>query len=222
MLKPDVAEAVPLCTRTLTYLLQLAPTRGRPGSDLRTMVGDFLAQAEVLLHSDQAGPPLDAIFDQARKVGITQPQLDSVRAKTATETPTTLGAKLIQNALIKFTLATEARVIADMKFVSRGDVDALKIVINDSFAPVEELAADDMDQAAFMALIQLHAAVAFYLDKTARPLPRMLDYAFMDILPSLTLAYRLYADAGRADEVRNENKIVHPAFSPRSGKALSN
>jgi len=105
--------------------------------------------------------------------------------------------------------------------VSRQDVDNIKAIMTTAFQPAEELAADDMDQVAFMALVQLHAALAFHLDQTARPLPRMLDYAFADVLPTLVLAYRLYANAGRADEVRAENKIVHPAFGLREGKALS-
>jgi prophage DNA circulation protein len=40
-------------------------------------------------------------------------------------------------------------------------------------------------------------------------------------MPSVALAHRLYADASRADELRNENKIVHPAFCLRDGRALS-
>jgi len=37
----------------------------------------------------------------------------------------------------------------------------------------------------------------------------------------LTIAYKLYSDASRADEVRAENKIVHPAFCPLVGYGLS-
>jgi prophage DNA circulation protein len=57
---------------------------------------------------------------------------------------------------------------------------------------------------------------------TARPLPRMLNFVFFEPLPSLVIAYRLYDDASRCDEVREENKIVHPAFCPQAGQALSN
>jgi prophage DNA circulation protein len=97
----------------------------------------------------------------------------------------------------------------------------VKASTSEAFAAMQEIAADDMDQAGYMVLIQLHAALAYYLAQTARPLPRMLSYAFTDTLPTLVLAYRLYADAGRADELRAENKIVHPAFSLREGRALS-
>jgi prophage DNA circulation protein len=40
-------------------------------------------------------------------------------------------------------------------------------------------------------------------------------------MPTLVMAYRLYADASRGDELRAENKVVHPAFSPAAGLALS-
>ena len=52
-------------------------------------------------------------------------------------------------------------------------------------------------------------------------LPRMVSYTVGAVMPALTLANRIYADAGRADELAAENKIIHPAFCPREGRALS-
>ena len=221
MFRADAIEAAALCDRVLSYLLELAPTSGRPGSDLRTAVGDFIANAESLLADDEAGPPLDEIFDLARNANMTFAQFEEVRTTAVAETPKLLGAVLIQNALIEFILATESVIIANTTFVSREDVDVVKASTSEAFSAMQEIAADDMDQAGYMVLIQLHAALAYYLAQTARPLPRMLSYAFTDTLPTLVLAYRLYADAGRADELRAENKIVHPAFSLREGRALS-
>ncbi|MGY4403938.1 hypothetical protein [Bradyrhizobium sp. USDA 3315] len=108
-----------------------------------------------------------------------------------------------------------------MSFVSRQDVVAIKNGLQQPFADAEEIAADDMDSMSCQALVRLHAAITNHLIETARPLPRMLKHRFADVLPILVLAYRLYDDASRADEVRDENKIVHPAFSPITGQALS-
>jgi hypothetical protein len=221
MEKPDVKESVTVCQVVLDQLLLVSPTRGRPGSDLRTAVGDFLVNAEVFLTSDTWGPPIDNIFDLARLTGITIDRFEVVRNAAVALTPVLLGPILVQNSMIELILAIECRIIADMTFVSREDVTALQQTMNDAFDPMQELAADDMDQAAFSALISLHAALAFHLAETARPLPRMLSYSFYDTLPTLKLAYKLYADASRADEVRAENKIVHPAFCPRTGFGLS-
>jgi len=78
-----------------------------------------------------------------------------------------------------------------------------------------------MAQAMYRALVELHGALMFHLIETARPLPRLLAFEFAAPLATLLIGYRLYADAGRADELRAENKVVHPAFAPPSGRALS-
>lgn len=222
MYKADTEEAVPICDRVLNFMLEITATRGRTGADMRTAIGDFLAFAQRLIQSELAGPPLADIFDKAILAGITLAQLDAVRAKAAAETPITVGAMLIKNSLINFTLATEGVVLGATKFVSYQDANAMKSRMNDAFAPMEEIAADDMDQMTYQALVRLHAAMTFYLIETARPLPRMLSFQFARPMPTLVMAYRLYADAGRADELRAENKVVHPAFMRPFGAALSN
>ena len=49
----------------------------------------------------------------------------------------------------------------------------------------------------------------------------MLNFVFAASLPTLVAAYKLYADASRADELRDQNKVVHPAFMLPTGRALS-
>jgi hypothetical protein len=219
----DVNEAVPLCDRVLSYMLAIMNTRGRSGSDMRTAIGDFIANAKTLLRNDLAGPPLADVFDKAIAAGITLSQLDAVRASAVVESPKTVGALLVKNSLINFTLSTEGQILAGTTFVSRDDANAMKLRMNDAFAPMEEIAADDMDQMTYSALVHLHAAITFFLIETARPLPRMLEFQFYSpSIPTLVAAYRLYSDASRADELRQENKVVHPGFMRSAGKALSN
>jgi hypothetical protein len=222
MYRADVNEAVPICQRVLSYALTTVNTRGRSGSDVRTAIGAFIANAPTLLRNDLAGPPLADIFDKLQLAGVTLPQLAAIGAQAELEAPVTVGALLIKNSLIHFTYATEGVVLANVTFTSRDDVAYVKQQMNDAFAVMEEVAADDMDQMMFQALIRLHAAIMFFLVETARPLPQMLNFQFAMAMPTLIIAYRLYADASRADELRAENKVVHPAFAPRIGRALSN
>lgn len=222
MYKDEAIEAAPICERVLGYMLSVTATRGRMGASLRTAIGDFLVNAAETIQHDECGPPLDRIFELARTTGVSRTQMGWTRAIAARESPVTIGATIIKNALIHFALATEARIIANMKFSSRQDVEKLKNDMNAGFEPMEEIAADDMAQQTYQALISLHAAVSYFLIETARPLPRMVGYRFYESLPSLVLAYKLYSDASRADELRTENKIIHPAFMRLTGKALSN
>jgi prophage DNA circulation protein len=221
MKRADALEASPIVDRMLTNLIAGVPSKGRAGSDARTAIGDTRANRFKLLVQDAMGPPLDQCFDLARMAGSTVQHLDLVRAMLEQEPTKTLGGALLKNAGIRLCLATEAAIIAAMDFVSRQDVEAIKRQLYQPFRDAQEIAADDMDQATFQALISLNGAMVNHLVATARPLPRMLNFQFFEPLPSLVMAYKLYDDASRCDELREENKVVHPAFCPPTGKALS-
>ncbi|MEH2565327.1 hypothetical protein [Bradyrhizobium sp. AZCC 2289] len=221
MKRSDATEAAPIVDRMLANLIATVPPVGRSGSDARTAIGDTRANAFKLCIEDALGPPLDRCFDLARQAGATLQKIDAVRVMIEQESPTTLGGALVMNAGIRLCLATEAAIIAQMTFVSRQDVDAIKLQLLQPFRDAEETAADDKDQAMFQALIKLHGAVTNHLVATARPLPRMLNFEFFEPLPSLVMAYKLYDDASRCDELRQENKVVHPAFCLPIGRALS-
>lgn len=207
--------------RSISALLAIVPTLGRQGADFRTACGYLIANAELLIQTDAAGPPLQNCFDLAWQAGATQPQLATVLNQVASETPISVGANMITASIIQMCLATEASIIANMVFVSRQDVDALRDQINIVFSNIEEYLADAMDQMSYRAMVELHAAVVYHLVQTARPLPRIVPFIFGQPLPTLIQAQRLYADASRADELRDENKVVHPAFALPSGVALS-
>jgi prophage DNA circulation protein len=217
----DAVEAEPIVTQALDTLLEWAPTQGRPGADLRSAVGHLKLHVMAYLHDDVLGPPLLECFALACETGINLMQMDNVRQTAAAQVAISVGAITVRGALIELSLASEARILAAMTFRSRQEVEALKLRINEIFTAMEEETADAMDAMTYRALISLHAAVTFHLIETARPLPRLLRFEFGLPMPTLLIAHRLYADAGRAEELLAENHVVHPAFAPRFGRALS-
>ena len=226
MFKYDAQEATPILQETLAYLSGASATSDDPDimetqANLRNACGDLIANAERLLQQDAAGPFMDKCFDLAFQSGIQLPGIRATRAIVYTFSPQTIGGILTKNALIYLTLATGARIVSNTTFVSRDEVDYLKSLISPAYENAQENAADEMDQASYMALTQLRAALVGYLVDSARPLPRVLNYRFYDSLPTLVVGYKLYADALRGDEIRAENHIVHPLFALKEGRALS-
>lgn len=221
MFKPDAVEAVPIVNAVVDVLLRWMPTAGRTGADARRACGIVKANCLVYLHSDTLGPPLALAFQLSREAGMTLLQMDDVRSAAASQPANLVGAIVARDACIELALVEMANIIADMTFVSRLDVDRVRDLINVAYRAVEEEVADQMDSMSYMALIGLHAAVIAHLTETARPLPQLLYFRFGNALPTLVIAHKLYADAGRADELRAENKVVHPAFEMPIGRALS-
>jgi len=221
MFRVDAQEAKPIVERAMKNLLLTVAEYGRTGADARSAIGQMLARLDVLLSDDTLGPPLANCFDLARGAGASIQGIAIVYNGVLAEAPNTLGGKLVKDALLMFCFANGGRIVADMTFRSREDVEYVKERINHTFATLENVVADAMDSLTYVALVRLHASTIHFLIETARPLPRMLAFRFAAPLPTLLAAHRLYDTAGRADELREENKVVHPAFMQHEGRALS-
>ena len=218
----EVNEAAAIANLAADLLLKTSNNQiGRAGADLRRACGDMKANANVYIVTNVIAAKLSNCFTQARATGATVSQFNRIQETINAETPTSLVAILIQQACVNFSLQQLSMVLSLTKFKSRQDVVAIRDGINTAFDSAEEVSADEMAQTVYMGLVSLHAAVTFHMYETARPLPQMLNFEFAAIRPTLIQSYRLYADAGRADELRDENKVVHPAFAPRQGQALA-
>jgi prophage DNA circulation protein len=222
MEKPDALEAEGIVQRTLINLLGAIDSgSGQAAINAKVVCGWTAANALQLLYYDQLGQPLDMCFDLVRVAGATLPKMETVRIALDVESPVSLGATMIRDRSINFALAQEGKIILAMEFNSRQDVEAIIYAIQAPFDKAEEIAADTMDPMDFRAIVELRAAIVNHLVSTARPLPTVLTYWFATPLPSLIISQRLYGDASRYDQIRNENKVVHPAFCPQEGQALS-
>ena len=219
--KPDSLEAEQILQRLLTNLLGAISTKDQAAINAKVVIGWTAANALSLIYYNQIWQPMDACFDLVRQAGAELPQMEEVRILLDVESPVTIGATLLRDLGIQLALAQEGKIISGMSFVSRQDVDDLLYAIQEPFAKAEEVAADSMDNMSYRNLVSLRAAIVNHLVSTARPLPSMVSYWFGKALPSLVIAQKLYGDASRYDEIRNENKIVHPAFCPNAGQALS-
>jgi prophage DNA circulation protein len=219
--KLDTTEAEQICQRLLTNLIGAIVTKDQSAIDAKVQIGWTSANAKPLIFYDQIWMPLDQCYDLVRQAGATLRGMEVVRVLLDAEQPFSLGATLFRDLGIQLALAQEGKIISAMTFQSRQDVDDLLLAILAPFKKAEETAADSMDNMTYRNLVSLRAAIVNHLVSTARPLPSMLDYWFGKPLPSLVISQKLYGDARRYDEIRVENKVVHPAFCPPQGKALS-
>lgn len=222
MFKDEVIEAKPIVVALADALLQWAPSRGRQGADLRAKAGMIKVNVDHLLGDNKLGEPIAQLFDLAIEGGITLAKIESVRKDIELHfKPVSVGAIVVKGCLIQLILVAEGKIIADMNFRSRQDVEAVQEAMNEAFNEAAEEAADRLDSMTYRAIVALHAAITFFLIEVARPRPRMMTFRFNQPMTTLTAAYRLYADASRADELIYENRVVHPLFMKQIGRSLS-
>lgn len=117
----------------------------------------------------------------------------------------------------------QALAVAGYRLRSHEEAQQLRRRLGLSFDVAIERAADAGRIAVLRQLRTMAAAVTRDLIERGRPLARMVTYQTAAPLPSVVLAWNLYQDAGRAGELEAENTaaLVHPAWMPVSGRALS-
>ena len=104
---------------------------------------------------------------------------------------------------------------------SYDDAAAVRTAVADALGLAVTAAGDAGNDATYMALKGLRAAVIRDMTVRGASLPTVVAVSFPLNLPSLVIAQKLYGDAGRADEIAAESGAVHPAFCPMAFQALS-
>jgi prophage DNA circulation protein len=222
--KVDLDEALSVTdTVTSAILTSVKVQSGLIGAQVRYSCGFLSSNGASLLSNDRMGffLWLIAAFETAQAAGATFEHMDAVRSAAAALTVNGLPARAVRNFSVRMALTEQAKILAATEFKSRQAIDRLFERINASFDDAETVAADNLDNIAYKALITLHAAVSNDLASRSRPLPRMVTYNLPKRFPSLTLAQRLYADASRGGELVDENDPIHPLFMPQKITALS-
>lgn len=106
-------------------------------------------------------------------------------------------------------LASGSKVLAGLGLTS--STQALEIA-DDLAAKFEAFLRDDIDEKTQESFAHLKAETIIHFVETARSLPDIADYVPPSTVHALVLAYDLYGDPDRAEELIARNKIRHPTF----------
>jgi hypothetical protein len=217
----EIDEITGIVERTTANLLSFTAMLGRPGSELRYVVGDINARASSYLIDGTLANRLRNCFQLATAAGIGLNFMDKVISGLVNEKPTTLmSSSVVQNSLI-MAVAQEGKIIAATTYQSRDDIDLAMRRMKKWFDIIKIMLADTMSAQSYEAFISLTAAITRHLNDSARPLPRMLRYDLPATMPGLLISQYIYGEGGRAEELAAESKIVHPLFFTRTIRALS-
>jgi prophage DNA circulation protein len=222
MIWQDQDEVAAIIQRIGPVVMSTVEARsGADTSNLRRLVGKLLASDAAVTDSASFATEFKACLDEARNAGATWQSMGRVRLAALAETPQSLSATVLVQAIVRLSLAQEARLITLLTFTSRDDVENVARTIGAAFDQAAEVAADDLQAGIYMAIIGLQADVTKYLTDQGRQLPRVIQYHFAQVMPALAMSQRVYSTGSRSDELRLENKVVHPAFMPMDGRMLA-
>jgi prophage DNA circulation protein len=146
---------------------------------------------------------------------VIQPGLQALGAAGATfQTATSASCR-------RAALTNLARATAAYLPTSADDAITQIVAVTTLFDSEALIAADSGDTQSYMALEALRAALVQDLLTRGAQLPSLITVTRAVPVPSLTLAYELYGDATRADDITARANPVNPLFMPLSFQALS-
>lgn len=221
MLRSELNEAIEMLQAVAIRLSDMATTTSDSGADLRRACNGLSGNARTLLQTATLGQPTLECFRAAHKTGATSDDFNRLRAYLTGLSPVYGIGVIVRQMLLRMCLSEESRAVSNTTFTSRDQVESCMSRMLGSFGETQDYAADNQEPDVFQAMVALQAAVARDLSVRARPLPKMVSFSYPKRPNALALANRLYGDADRADELIGENKPVHPAFMPPTGRALS-
>jgi hypothetical protein len=221
-LKSEQNEIEEILFRLLDNLSATVPSQtGREGAQLRHQIGRVRGDYMKLLSNDGFAIALLTCFKLAEQAKVGLLRLARVREQLFKEQPVgDISTSLVMSA-ITFCLGTESRLALLLTFTSREDVELVLKRMKKAFDIARDLAADAMDSDTYQKLTFLAGAVTNHLATAARPLPSMVTFHLAYNFPALTVSYRLYQAADRAEQLVAENHIVHPAFMLRDLRGLT-
>jgi hypothetical protein len=204
-----------------TYMLQMVSAKGEQAANFRQQVNLVRVHGLSYLNDNVFGTNLYNCFVTGRTLPITADMVMRVRQQITALTPTSPLATMVYDSAIQYCLTTECILITQMTFTSRNDTQTMMKRMTDAFNIARDNAAERMDSATYQNLTYLAGSIVNYLNSTGLTLPRAVQFNYQVSWPSLTMANLIYHDASRAEEIAQENKVVHPLFCPRSITALS-
>lgn len=130
-------------------------------------------------------------------------------------TPARNQQRINQDALVQLVrqlaVMEAINAAADAAYVSYDDAVGVR---GDLIDAVDSIVESVDDSALYFALTAARAAMAIDLNARGAARPRVVDLTLSETVPALALAYSLYADASRADEIVARNALRDPLFVP--------
>lgn len=197
-----------LIAEGLAYVQSLIAT---PAAFFDALVGIFggLLDNESSNESGEkalAAPVPDASFSIASGEG-TAP-LESILGGSAVIT--TEAGRVIRHTVAQVVVVEAAASTAHTEYATADDALADRDAVVESLDTIEPVAEDSV----FPWLAELRRAVVTDLTTRGAELPRVRSVTLPGTVPALVAAYRIHADAGRADEIVSRNRIRHPGRVP--------
>lgn len=167
---------------------------------------------------------INAILNCAGGVNERITALEKLANGTSTEyQQSTSGAEIaetVNTLIIVLCSGAMAAAASESNPTSRDEAEQITRRVAEQLDAALLVAGDRSDDDLYSGLLLVRTSFLDTMATRSAGLSELMQFNSAQPLPALTLANRLYQDAGRADELIQESNVPHPAFMPTSMKVL--
>lgn len=179
------------------------------GFSFESLLGDPLALGSALL--GLIGQSRGRGYENAMALSSTRPAPRPGPYRTTVRQQEARNTAALGNLIVGGALTQAARDATDRDWPVYDDAVRVRDDVTTALDREAERATSDRT---YQALSDLRLSVAADMTERAAQSPRLRTITPPELLPSLVVAYDLYEDAGRADEIAIRNRVRHPGFVP--------
>ena len=185
----------------------------------------FEEVADVAIELGEKAPPEAAVRAFGDMLDAWAPPAPPVTTPPGYGTPSTRAEQSVRVEVARFArlvaLAAYADSIASRPYSSRGEGVVARLEVTARMNAELELTVGAEDAELFVAIQALFGAVIDFLSALITDLAPLVRVELGRSMPSLWVAWRLYADPLRATELVERNGVPAPSFMPRVFEALA-
>jgi hypothetical protein len=220
----DAETATNVLQTLCNYLLgSLPPSSTSATITARRLTANLRDHADEAIRGSTLGTQLQQVYLACDAAGATYAGVDAASLYLFSQAlSTSVLTQILFHSALVMNLGLETKIISRTTFENQEEIQNMMAHVRALFEAAKRIGIDDVDVTVYQALIAMGGSIMNHLNYTELQLPRYMTYVSNDVMPSLYLANRIYADASRSDEIENENGVIHPAFVPRQIRVLSN
>jgi prophage DNA circulation protein len=212
----DVSRAIDAFSAEVTTLLNTPETLAIKLQDLVNSVFSAASAAGLDLNrgdKQRNRARVSAVMGYASALGTFGDGLSEVPTTTSTRQQQADNQAALVDLIETAGIVGAVSVLADIPFDDSDQAGDAFATLRDLFLRVEDRGT--LDDAASQAMRDLRAAFHQHLRNTVVELPQLGRYTPAVAVPAVVLAYRLYRDSSRDEEILDRNPLIeHPGFVP--------
>lgn len=182
-------------------------------SDLAAAITDYMNSLYATVTDPAQAIPLFT--------SLTQVDLQAVLGSDAISNAQATVQSSIYDLWRRTAVTILAQASAAYQPTSYNDAEDVRMAVANVIDSEITIAGDQGEDDTFLALKQLRAAVVQDLTVRGAALAPLTTFTFGENLPALALAYQIYQDITRTDQLTAFGNSPHPAFMPVSFQALA-